>query len=144
MANKIDLWRYKEKLLLGENGFTELDNGQIIDNGAAITDATFETKYTFHCSQYRVSDRVIASVNGSDLENTLVVAVKHRPNFDYDTYTAKFRGKYYLVTYIVPDTSAIFTYDLLSLKSVVKNGGSSTSFGEDTTSSSSGGGFGGD
>lgn len=129
MANRVDLWRYKEKLELGTNeSWKELDNGNIINSGDDISDDTFDVKYTFHCAQYRVSDRNITSVNGMDDENTIVVAVKHRPNFDYDSYRARFRKKYYLVTYIVPDTAAIVSYDLLSLKSVVKNGGSSGAY----------------
>lgn len=128
MANKIDLWRYKDKIYLGTTDYIELPNGNIIDNGADIVnDENFVSKYTFHCSQYRVSDRNINSINGIDEENTIVVALKHRPNFDYDMYRAKYKGKYYMITYIVPDTSAIVTYDLLSLKSVIKNGGSTTS-----------------
>lgn len=126
MANKVALWRYKEKLELGTNdSWVELDNGNIINSGADINDDTFNIKYTFHCAQYRVSDRNITSINGMDDEDTIVVAVKHRPNFDYDSYRARFRKKYYLVTYIVPDTAEIVSYDLLSLKSVVKNGGAS-------------------
>lgn len=126
MANKVDLWRYKEKLELGTNdSWVELDNGNIINSGADINDNTFDVKYTFHCAQYRVSDRNITSVDGMNDEDTIVVAVKHRPNFDYDSYRARFRKKYYIVTYIVPDTAAIVSYDLLSLKSVIKNGGSS-------------------
>ena len=132
MANKVDLWRYKEKLELGTNeSWEELDNGNIINSGADINNDTFDVKYIFHCAKYRVSDRNITSVNGMDDENTIVVAVKNRPNFDYDSYRARFRKKYYIVTYIVPDTAAIVSYDLLSLKSVIKNGGSSgaSSFG---------------
>ncbi|ALY06842.1 head-tail joining protein [Lactobacillus phage SA-C12] len=131
MANKVDLWRYKEKVYLGvADEYTELSNGNIIDNGAdTLDDSNFKIKYTFHCAPYRVSDRNIVGVNGMDMEDTMVIAVKHRPNFDYDSYRAKYRGKFYIITYKVPDTTAIVTYDLLSLKSVVKNGGNQASTG---------------
>ena len=96
MANKVDLWCYKEKVYLGiAEDYTELSNGNIIDNGADILDDdNFKVKYTFHCVPYRVSDRNIVGVNGVDMEDTMVIAVKHRPNFDYDSCRAKYRVKY--------------------------------------------------
>lgn len=114
----------KDKVILGDpNGEKELPNGNTVSE--------FIPKFTFHCARYRISDRNIASVNGTDMEDTLVVAVKHRPNFDYELYEAKFKGKLYSITYIVPDTTKIVTYDLLSLKSVIKNGGTNMPFNDE-------------
>ena len=123
-VNPIALWRMKEIVTLGDpNGEKQLENGNIVPE--------FTPKYKFHCAQYRISDRNIPSVNGTDLQDTLVLAVKHRPNFDYDIYDAMYRGKLYSITYIVPDATNLVTWDLLSLKSVHKNGGANIAFGGD-------------
>lgn len=110
----VDLWRMKEKIVFG-TGETELANGNHIP-------AVNNVKWTMHCAPYRISDRMILSNPTLNRENTIVVAVRHHPNRDYDSCFAKYRGDIYQVTYIVPDPSMIVTYDLVSLKRVVKNG----------------------
>ena len=114
----IQLWRYNQKIELGDP-----DNTITLPNGVEVN-GQFKPILTLHCAPYRISDRNIFSTNGTDLQNTKVVAVRHNPAIDYDSYVARYRNRLYNVTYIVPDFSRIVSYDLLSLKQVIKNGSS--------------------
>ena len=121
-TSTISQWRYNQKLELGNP-----NNTITLKNGVKVP-GQFKAIATLHCAPYRISDRNIFSNNGTDLQNTVVVAVRHHPNFEYEHYTARYRKKLYQITYIVPDFSRTVSYDLLSLKSVVKNGSSSSGF----------------
>lgn len=112
---KINLWRMKDKV---EFGKAEKE----LPNGNHVPDPNFPAVWTMHCAPYRISNRMIIANPTLNNENTIVIAVRHHPNRDYDSYSARYRGNIYHVTYIVPDPSLIVTYDLISLKLVQKNG----------------------
>ena len=115
MANTVKLWRYREKVILGDpNGKIQTRPGRYISK--------FIPKITLHAAPYRLSERYITSLQGTNSQNTIVLAVRHRPGIDYESYQALYRGKYYEVSYITPDESDLVTYDLISLKLVKKNG----------------------
>lgn len=112
----IQLWRYNQKIELGDP-----DNTITLPNGVVVN-GQFKPILTLHCAPYRISGRNIFSKNGTDLQHTKVVAVRHNPEIDYDSYVARYRNQLYNVTYIVQDFSRIVSYDLLSLRQVIKNG----------------------
>lgn len=115
MANTVKLWRYREKVVLGDpNGRVQTRPGRYISN--------FVPKITLHGAPYRLSERYITSLQGTNFQNTIVLAVRHHPDIDYESYQALYKGKYYEVVYVTPDESNLVTYDLISLKLVEKNG----------------------
>lgn len=115
MANTVKLWRFKEKLVLGDpNAKVQTRPGRYISK--------FVPKITLHAAPYRLSERYIASLQGTNFQNTIVLAVRHHPGIDYESYQAFYKGKYYTVTYVTPDESNLVSYDLISLKLVEKNG----------------------
>ena len=115
MVNTVKLWRYREKVVLGDpNGKIQTRPGRYISK--------FVPKITLKAAPYRLSERYIASVQGTDHQKTLVLAVRHHPGIDYESYQALYRGKYYTVSYVTPDQSNLVTYDLISLKLIEKNG----------------------
>ena len=115
MANTVKIWRYREKVILGDpHGKVQTRPGRYISK--------FVPKITLHAAPYRLSERYIASVQGTDFQNTIVLAVRHHPDIDYESYQALYKGKYYRVSYVTSDESDLVTYDLLSLKLVEKNG----------------------
>lgn len=115
MANTVKLWRYREKVILGDpNGKVETRHGRYISK--------FIPKITLHCAPYRLSERYIESLQGTNFQNTIVLAVRHHSNIDYESYQALYKGKYYSVSYVTGDESNLVTYDLISLKLVEKNG----------------------
>ena len=115
MANIVKLWRYKQKLVLGDpHGKVEVRPGRYISK--------FVPKITLKAAPYRLSERYITSIQGTDFQNTIVLAVRHHPDLDYESYQALYRGKRYSVSYITPDESDLVSYDLISLKLVEKNG----------------------
>ena len=115
MANTVKLWRYREKVVLGDShGRVQVRPGRFISK--------FVPKITLHAAPYRLSERYIASIQGTDFQNTVVLAVRHHPDINYESYQALYRGKYYSVSYVTPDESSLVSYDLISLKSVGKNG----------------------
>lgn len=115
MANTVKLWRYREKVVLGDpNGKVETRPGRYVSK--------FISKITLHCAPYRLSERYIESLQGTDFQNTIVLAVRHHPEIDYESYQALYKGKYYNVSYVTPDESNLVTYDLISLRLVEKNG----------------------
>lgn len=121
-TSTIQLWRYNQKIELGDP-----DNTITLPNGVEV-DGQFKPILTLHCAPYRISDRNIFSKNGTDLQDTKVVAVRHNPAIDYESYVARYRKQLYNITYIVPDFSRTVSYDLLSLKQVIKNGSSYAGF----------------
>lgn len=115
MANTVKLWRYKQKLVLGDpNGKVQTRPGRYISK--------FVPKITLHAAPYRLSERYITSIQGTDFQNTIVLAVRHHPDINYESYQAFYKGKYYSVSYVTPDESSLVTYDLISLKLIEKNG----------------------
>ena len=115
MANTVKLWRYREKVILGDpNGKVETRPGRYVSK--------FVPKITLHCAPYRLSERYIESLQGTNFQNTIVLAVRHHPEIDYESYQALYKGKYYNVSYVTADESNLVTYDLISLKLVEKNG----------------------
>ena len=115
MANTVKLWRYREKVILGDpNGKVETRPGRYVSK--------FVPKITLHCAPYRLSERYIESLQGTNFQNTIVLAVRHHPEIDYESYQALYKGKYYNVSYVTADESNLVTYDLVSLKLVEKNG----------------------
>ena len=115
MANTVKLWRYREKVILGDpNGKVQTRPGRYISK--------FVPKITLHAAPYRLSERYITSIQGTDFQNTVVLAVRSHPGIDYESYQALYKGKYYTVSYITPDESNLVSYDLISLKLVEKNG----------------------
>ena len=115
MANTVKLWRYREKVVLGDShGRVQVRPGRFISK--------FVPKITLHAAPYRLSERYIASIQGTDFQNTVVLAVRHHPDINYESYQALYRGKYYSVSYVTPDESNLVSYDLISLKLVKKNG----------------------
>lgn len=115
MANTVKLWRYREKVILGTpNGKVQTRPGRYVSK--------FVPNITLHCAPYRLSERYIESLQGTNFQNTIVLAVRHHPNIDYESYQALYKGKYYNVSYVTTDESDLVTYDLISLKLVEKNG----------------------
>ena len=115
MANTVKLWRYREKVVLGNpNGKVQTRPGRYISK--------FVPKVTLHAAPYRLSERYITSIQGTDFQNTIVLAVRHHPDINYESYQALYRGKYYSVSYVTPDESDLVSYDLISLKLIEKNG----------------------
>jgi SPP1 family predicted phage head-tail adaptor len=115
MVNTVKLWRYREKVILGDpNGKVQTRPGRYISK--------FVPKITLKAAPYRLSERYISSIQGTDFQNTVVLAVRHRPDIDYESYQALYKGKYYSVSYVTPDESNLVTYDLISLKLIEKNG----------------------
>lgn len=115
MANTVKLWRYKQKVVLGDpNGKVQTRPGRYVSK--------FVPKITLHAAPYRLSERYIASVQGTDLQKTIVLAVRHHPDINYESYQALYKDKYYTVSYVTSDESDLVTYDLISLKLVEKNG----------------------
>lgn len=115
MANTVKLWRYREKVTLGDpNAKVQTRPGRYISK--------FVPKITLHGAPYRLSERYIASLQGTNFQNTIVLAVRHHPDINYESYQALYRGKYYNVTYVTPDESNLVSYDLISLKLIEKNG----------------------
>ena len=115
MANAVKLWRYREKIVLGDpNGRIQTRPGRYVSK--------FIPKITLKAAPYRLSERYITSIQGTDFQNTIVLAVRHHPDINYESYQALYRGKYYSVSYVTPDESNLVTYDLISLKLVEKNG----------------------
>lgn len=115
MANTVKLWRYKQKLVLGDpNAKVQTRPGRYI--------AKFVPKITLHAAPYRLSERYITSLQGTDFQNNIVLAVRHHPDINYESYQALYKGKYYEVSYVTPDESDLVTYDLVSLKLIEKNG----------------------
>lgn len=115
MANTVKLWRYREKVVLGDpNGRVEVRPGFYVSE--------FTPKITLHCAPYRLSQRYIESLQGTNAQSTIVLAVRHHPNIDYESYQALYKGKYYSVSYVTGDESNLVTYDLISLRLVEKNG----------------------
>lgn len=115
MVNTVKLWRFKEKLVLGDpNAKVQTRPGRYISK--------FVPKVTLHAAPYRLSERYIASLQGTNFQNTIVLAVRHHPDIDYQSYQALYKDKYYTVTYVTPDESNLVPYDLISLKLVEKNG----------------------
>ena len=115
MVNTVKLWRYREKVILGDpNGKVQTRPGRYISK--------FVPKITLKAAPYRLSERYISSIQGTDFQNTVVLAVRHRPGIDYESYQALYKGKYYTVSYVTPDESNLVSYDLISLKKIEKNG----------------------
>ena len=115
MVNTVKLWRYREKVILGDpNGKVQTRPGRYISK--------FVPKITLKAAPYRLSERYISSIQGTDFQNTVVLAVRSHPGIDYESYQALYRGKYYSVSYVTPDESNLVSYDLISLKLVEKNG----------------------
>lgn len=115
MANTVKLWRYREKVVLGDpNGKVQTRPGRYVSK--------FVPKITLRCAPYRLSERYILSLQGTNFQNTVVLAVRHHPGIDYESYQALYKGKYYTISYVTPDESNLVTYDLISLKLVEKNG----------------------
>ena len=115
MANTVKLWRYKQKLVLGDpNGKVQTRPGRYISK--------FVPKITLHCAPYRLSERYITSIQGTDFQNTIVLAIKHHPDINYESFQAFYKGRYYSVSYVTSDESNLVTYDLISLKLIEKNG----------------------
>lgn len=110
----IELWRLKHKIEFGEYGTKELPNYRTIN--------TFVPKFTLHAADYRLSLRDIQNPNGVDVQSTKVVAVRHKPNRNYDSFLARYKGEIFNITLVVPDESKLRTFDLISLKKVDKNG----------------------
>ena len=55
-----------------------------LPNGNHVPDPNFPAIWTMHCAPYRVSDRMLISNPTLNNENTIVVAVRHHPNRDYN------------------------------------------------------------
>ena len=115
MTNTVKLWRYREKVILGDpNGRVQTRPGRYVSQ--------FVPKITLHAAPYRLSERYITSIQGTDHQNTIVLAVRHHPDLDYESYQALYKGKKYSISYITPDESNLVSYDLISLKLIEKNG----------------------
>ncbi len=115
MANTVKLWRFKQKLVLGDpNGTVQTRPGRYISK--------FVPKITLHCAPYRLSERYITSIQGTDFQNTIVLAIRHHPDINYESFQAFYKGRYYSVSYVTSDESNLVTYDLISLKLIEKNG----------------------
>lgn len=115
MVNTVKLWRYREKVTLGDpNGKVETRPGRYISK--------FIPRIALHAAPYRLSERYIESMQGTDFQNTIVLAVRHHPELDYASYQALYKGKYYEVSYVTYDERNLVTYDLISLRLVEKNG----------------------
>ena len=106
MANTVKLWRYRQKVVLGDpNGKVQTRPGRYISK--------FVPKITLKAAPYRLSERYITSIQGTDFQNTIVLAVRHHPDINYESYQS---------FYVTPDESNLVTYDLISLKLIEKNG----------------------
>lgn len=115
MVNTVKLWRYKQKVVLGDpHGKVQTRPGRYISK--------FVPKITLKAAPYRLSERYISSIQGTDFQNTVVLAVRHHPGIDYESYQALYKGRYYTISYVTPDESNLVTYDLISLKKIEKNG----------------------
>lgn len=115
MTNTVKLWRYREKVVLGNpNGKVQTRPGRYVSK--------FVPKITLHCASYRLSERYITSIQGTDFQNTIVLAIRHHPDINYESYQAFYKGRYYSVSYVTLDESNLVTYDLISLRLLEKNG----------------------
>lgn len=115
MTNTVKLWRYREKVVLGDpNGKVQTRPGRYVSK--------FVPRITLHAAPYRLSERYITSVQGTDFQNTIVLAIRHHSDINYESFQAFYKGRYYSVSYVTSDESNLVTYDLISLRLVEKNG----------------------
>lgn len=107
-------WCFRETVSFGANEETELPNGNTVDK--------FVEKFHRKCAKYRVSPRYILANTGVNTQVSVTLAIRHFPDVEYDSLTARYRGKDYLVTHVLPDETHVVTYDLIFLKDTEKNG----------------------
>lgn len=110
----IDVWRLKNIVSFGEYASKKLKNGYHVRD--------FVPKFKLHACDFRLSSRAIENPSGIDQQDTKVIAVRHKPNRDYSSYIAKYKGELYQVDLINPDESKLRGFDLISLKEIDKNG----------------------
>lgn len=80
----IQLWRLHDKV--------ELGHIESKKNPDASRTKEFVTDLTLHCAQYRVTDRMILANAGLNDQGTIVVAVRHKRDREYDSYKGRFKA----------------------------------------------------
>ena len=90
MANTVKLWRYREKVVLGDpNGKVQTRPGRYVSK--------FVPKITLHGAPYRLSERYIASTQGTDFQNTIVLAVRHHPGIAIKLFIKESITRYHML-----------------------------------------------
>lgn len=111
----INIWRLKDTVEFGDP-----NSEKVLANGNRIPD--FKPLFSRHCARFRESWQYTATQEGEHNTETLRVAVRHFPNVDYTIYNARYKGKIYEVTNVLPDYSKVVTFDLITLRLVKKYG----------------------
>lgn len=110
----IDPWRLKNKVTFGEYKSKKLPNG--------MDSHGFVPTYTLHCADFRVSLKEISNLSGEDRDKVCIIAVRHKPNRNYDGQLAQYKGESYQVELVMPDESKLRGFDLIALRKRDKNG----------------------
>ena len=88
------------------------------------TKPTFKPQMTLHCAIYQRSQNQQYALVGTDLENTIVVAVRSQYKVD-ETLMAKLDGNdtvYRIVTISRDESHSMTRYDLITLRNVNDGG----------------------
>lgn len=93
-----------------------------IENGAGVNVPTFVPQFKAHFARVKttLTDRYEAA--GTSLENTKVIAVKHRDAFE-DMQQVSFNGTVYSIVDVSPEQDTYLTFDYLTIRDVKKGGG---------------------
>lgn len=93
-----------------------------VENGAGVNVPTFVPQFKAHFARVKttLTDRYEAA--GTSLENTKVIAAKHRDAFE-DMQQVRFNGKTYDIVDVSPEYDIYLAFDYLTIRDVKKGGG---------------------
>lgn len=110
----IESWRFKHKVTFGKYGKKRLPNG--------MDGKGFVASYKLHCADFRVSIKDYQGLSGIDRDKVTIIAVRHKPNRQYDDLLAQYKGETFDVELVMPDESKLRGVDLVVLRKRAKNG----------------------
>ena len=118
-SNKVTSTVFKPYQL---NKVAEFGGIKSVENGAGVNVPTFVPQFKAHFARVKttLTDRYEAA--GTSLENTKVIAAKHRDAFE-DMQQVRFNGKVYDVVDVSPEQDVYLTFDYLTIRDVKKGGG---------------------
>lgn len=104
----IEPWRLKNKIEFGEYADDKLENG--------VPFRKFIKQYSLHGADFRVSVRDLPGLSGPNRDSVSIVAVRHKPNRNYDNLFARYKGEEWIVDLVMPDFSKLRGFDLIALR----------------------------